>query len=122
TQRFLSPAGPPPPPRGGPDQAAPCAWPAASVVVAARGRGGRRLCTPSAAIAAWPTATEIWFSPLTTSPAAYRPGTAVSWCASTAISPVPERVTPACSARCALLLQPRNGYTVSKRWRRPSTS
>src|SRR5690606_25052471 len=38
-----------------------------------RGLAGRRLWTAVAAIAAWPTATAIWLSALTTSPMAYRP-------------------------------------------------
>src|SRR5690606_31992513 len=42
--------------------------------VASTGRGGSALWTAVAAIAAWPVATAIWFSALTTSPIAYTPG------------------------------------------------
>jgi hypothetical protein len=62
-----------------------------------------------AATAAWPTATLSWFSALTTSPAAYRPGTVVCWCESTLISPSCVHLAPSATASSERVREPSEG-------------
>ena len=60
---------------GAPD---PCGDAMVVQAAAAQPRSRNTRCMAAAAMAAWPVATVIWFSPWLRSPAAYRPGTEVA--------------------------------------------
>src|SRR5690606_39341684 len=86
-----------------------------------RGLAGSRLWTAVAAIAAWPTATAIWLSALTTSPMAYRPSMLACRWASVCSAPSSSTAAPSSRASSDRASLPSTGYRVSYSRELPSS-